>query len=289
MPGFAVITPDAVAAAESGSITLPGGYRVSFPGGSPGDRAFTRAIRAPGVAGVILFGSGASERDIASVAGAMLENPGAIAVGQRSGLKRSEVLTSRVFSLFSGVRLSDAVSGLIGVPGDKLRVFPEKPSKRFFLRTLLYVGPRDKIVAVPLDASGRDSTPVEAVADMLLILRQFVMMTAASLSSAGLDYLLYILLVAQTGFRAGLSYAAARVFSSLFNYALNSRVVFKSGGARPFARYYLLALCIMAAGALATHLFADILGFNSILCKLLVDLPLFLASYFFQKKLVFAG
>lgn len=86
-----------------------------------------------------------------------------------------------------------------------------------------------------------------------------------------------------------ISTIVARVCSSLFNYTMNRKVVFKSQtGFLSVMRYYTLCILQMLASAMGVVLIYKITQRNSSLSKLFVDLLLFFASYQIQRKWVFA-
>lgn len=95
------------------------------------------------------------------------------------------------------------------------------------------------------------------------------------------------------GTRTMLSMLFARIISSLLNFALNRRTVFRSTESvfKTAVRYYILAACILAISICLVELFAvKLLGIDGlplILIKCIVDIVLFLASYTVQRKWVF--
>ena len=77
------------------------------------------------------------------------------------------------------------------------------------------------------------------------------------------------------------------MLTGVVNYILNSRFVFKSAGVRQAVGYAILWLVILGLGMLGSYLIRDLLRWPGIVCKLCVDLPLFLLSYFVQRELIF--
>ena len=84
-----------------------------------------------------------------------------------------------------------------------------------------------------------------------------------------------------------MAYALARVISGLFNYALNAKVVFGKSSGKSFLKYLCVWTLILALGSLGGQLINGYLGMPKIICKLIVDLPLFCLSYTLQKRFVF--
>jgi putative flippase GtrA len=82
----------------------------------------------------------------------------------------------------------------------------------------------------------------------------------------------------------------ARTMSSVFNYTVNRRLVFKSGSKHSFLKYAALVLFNMAASAaLVTALHFLFRFINETILKVLVDFGLFIAGFLIQRAWVFSG
>ena len=89
--------------------------------------------------------------------------------------------------------------------------------------------------------------------------------------------------------------AGARVVSSVVNYMINRKVVFKSSASvkSSLVKYYTLAVCqLMLSYALVSGISIGLLGlkkgsFTVTVIKMIVDVGLFLASYQIQRRWVF--
>jgi len=92
-----------------------------------------------------------------------------------------------------------------------------------------------------------------------------------------------------------LATAGARVVSSIVNYSINRKVVFKSDSSikKSLVKYYSLAVCqLLLSSFLVTVLSIEVLGLESgslavTIIKMIVDVGLFLVSYQIQKRWVF--
>lgn len=80
----------------------------------------------------------------------------------------------------------------------------------------------------------------------------------------------------------------ARVISSLYNYLMNSRFVFKSYSKSSIYKYYILVVIQMFVSAttvsILSYLFKDL---NDTIIKMFVDIIIFIINYFVQKEVVF--
>ena len=80
----------------------------------------------------------------------------------------------------------------------------------------------------------------------------------------------------------------ARIISSLYNYFLNSRFVFKSYTKTSIIKYYILVIVQMFVSATTvTIVFRILKNINETLIKLVVDVIIFIINYFIQREVVF--
>lgn len=94
-----------------------------------------------------------------------------------------------------------------------------------------------------------------------------------------LNYLLKNILISTIG---------ARVISSLYNYLINSRVVFASYDKTSIYKYFLLVIVQMIVSATVVSFFASIFkNINDTIIKFFVDIVIFVVNYFIQKEVVF--
>ena len=259
--------------------------------------------RWPSVTGIITADCDGqhSADDIEKIAGLMASRPDTFIVGGRNFDKdvppRSRVgntVTALIYRIFSGVKISDTQSGLRGLPSCLFDRLLELDGERYDYEMNMLL----KLKSWDVDYL---ETPVETIyfanntgshyrtfQDSLLILKQFLSTAATSLISYTADYTLYLLFLKFTGLNVALCYLFARLCSTLLNYRLNSKLVFKAGGYASFAKYYLLAFCIMVTGSSGAYLLVNMLGLSRVFSKLFIDFPLFFVNFFAQKNFVFA-
>lgn len=80
----------------------------------------------------------------------------------------------------------------------------------------------------------------------------------------------------------------ARIISSLYNYLVNSRVVFKSYTKTSIIKYYCLVVIQMFVSAFLVSAFSSLLvNVNDTIIKFFVDVFIFIVNYFIQKEVVF--
>lgn len=80
----------------------------------------------------------------------------------------------------------------------------------------------------------------------------------------------------------------ARIMSSLYNYFMNSRFVFKSYSKSSIIKYYILVIVQMGFSAISVYLINRVLSnMNTTLLKFFVDIIIFVINYFVQRNLIF--
>lgn len=255
--------------------------------------------------------------DVFRCADALRANPDALILGCRTFDLSHVPFRSRFgntfirafFTMATGRRFLDTQTGLRAIPADFMRELLEVRGERFDYETrmLLAIGQR-QLVQLPIETvylednksshfkPFRDSLHILSIVSghILMRLGRFV---AASLSSCALDIALFKVFHSFVfdDFRIGrlaLSVGFARLISATFNYLVNLHFVFDGERKRrSFAKYALLAVCIMAASYLLTAAAIDLSQFAAshvVLTKALVDLFLFLVSFAVQRLFIFA-
>ena len=86
------------------------------------------------------------------------------------------------------------------------------------------------------------------------------------------------------------STVVARIVSSLFNYFVNQKIVFKSASRNSFFKYYALCIVQMIASATLVAFLSSLVAVGNIgrtIIKLVVDTCLFFVSFGIQREWVF--
>ena len=220
--------------------------------------------------------------------------------------------TSLVFRLFCGIRLSDTQTGLRAFPRDTLELMCRVAGDRFEYETNMLLEmknhglPFDEMKIRTVYIEENKSSHFHWLKDSWriykLILAHFFRYTLSSLASSILDIGLFTVFARL--FSSGLTGLAldaaatglARIISSLFNFFMNKKVVFRSGVSTKTAlvRYYALAIPMMVAQALLTDGATALFklrqgGFLHTLVYALVMTALYFVSYSIQQRWVFAN
>ncbi len=220
--------------------------------------------------------------------------------------------TSLVFKIFCGMTISDTQTGLRAIPRKYLEILNNVYGDRFEYETNMLLAfktegiPFDEVKIRTVYIEENKSSHFRVIHDSWriykLILAHFFRYTLSSLAAALVDTgAYYLLLKVLTGALTGLSLTAvagviARVISSLMNFFLNQRVVFKTHTktGKAMLRYYALALPQMAAQVLLTQGVYALFGipetasFLRTVLYAVVMTALYFLSYMIQQRWVFA-
>lgn len=203
------------------------------------------------------------------------------------------VLTRYIFAFVTGSKLRDTQTGLRGFPRSLLPELMILDGERYeyemtVLAHLCREGnrPTEVPIATVYIENNRSShfNPIRDSMRIYFVLARFF---ASSLAASGIDYLGFSIAYAAT--HNVLTAVVVGRLSSLVNFALNKRFVFRSASplSVTLSRYYALVLAI---GCLSYGLIRGLhgyLGWNVYVAKVPVDLLLSLVSFSIQRTFVF--
>ncbi len=257
--------------------------------------------------------------DTAQCARRMLET-GSIVLGARDFCQEDVPFRSRcgnritagVFKLFVGMRITDTQTGLRSIPVSFLKAMCAVEGDRFEYETNMLLAmkenrlPYEEVKIRTVYIEENKSSHFHPVKDSWriykLIFGRFFRYALSSLASAGVDEGLYVLLswalrsILQGFALTAVPTALARLCSSMFNFFVNKRLVFRNNGriGKAMLRYYLLAVPNAVLQMLLTHGVFLLLGIGPEkpgLRGLLYAggmVLLFVVSFLVQKRWVFA-
>ena len=249
--------------------------------------------------------------DILACCEKLREKPDHIILGARDFSKKEvplrsrfgNVLTKGVFRFACGIRITDTQTGLRAIPAKYLEVMTEIEGSRYEYETNMLLEmkarriPFEEVPIRTIYLDENESSHFNPLKDSLRIYRTIFAFAASSVASSLIDLLLFYLGISLLTYMmpAGawnivIATAVARVCSSLFNYNMNRRKVFRNGGRNSILKYYILCVLQFAASAGLVSLLAFLFpagSFGKTLFKALVDVFLFLLSYQIQREWVF--
>ncbi len=202
-------------------------------------------------------------------------------------------ITRVLFAFLSGARVSDTQTGLRGFPCHLLPELMKLDGERYeyemtVLAHLCRSGPPPIEVSIrTVYLDGNRSSHFNPAWDSMRIYFVLVRFYASSLLAAGVDLLGFSICFAFT--HATLLSVVVGRASSLVNFALNRRFVFRNRGPVGSAlwRYYVLVMLIGSISYLAIRGLTGHLHANIFVAKILVDVILSLLSFSAQQTFVF--
>ncbi len=247
-------------------------------------------------------------KDVVACSEALNDHPDCLILGVRD-FTRSDIpqkskignrVTSIVMGITSGLHLQDTQTGLRCIPSAHFDIFLQSKGDRFEDETnmLLDSGTyKIQIIQVPIETVYIDQnseTHFHPIKDSLKIYRQFLSYFASSMSAFLIDMGLFILFtnllpIENSGQLVFISACAARLFSSIFNFICNKKLVYRSSGntLSSLVKYYILCVLQTGLSAFFTATINALLPGVLYLVKICVDLTLFFFSYHIQKNIVF--
>lgn len=237
--------------------------------------------------------------DIVAVARKLQESKGAVVMGSRSFSGqvplRSRIgngLTRLIFGFMTGTSLLDTQTGLRAFPRGLLPELMTLSGERYEyeMTALAHLCQRGKPVEVPIETvyiQNNRSSHFDPVWDSMRIYFVLVRFYFSAVVAAGIDFAGFSLAYAATH-NVAVSVAVGRL-SSLVNFALNKRFVFRSGAPvkGTLVRYYLLVALIGGLSYAMIWCLARYLHWNVFVAKLAVDTLLSLVSFSVQRTFVF--
>lgn len=243
----------------------------------------------------------------------MSESFGGVVLGTRN-FKASNVpfksksgnqITTAVFALLYGKKISDTQTGLRGIPYSFVSSCLQFAGERFDYEIAMLietVRAKKTILEEPIETIYIDSnraTHFHALKDSIriykVILRMFFQFALSGLLSFVVDISIFDLLTKTVLASLDVSVAVfggslfARAVSSLLNYWLNRNAVFKDkkSAGKSFVRYYCLCIIqILCSWILVVLVFRQ-LSWDTTLIKTIVDICLFFISYQIQRLWIF--
>lgn len=251
--------------------------------------------------------------DTTACAKALVEHPDHLIIGCRNfsepGIpprsRFGNVCTRQAIKLLCGISVSDTQTGLRGISKSFMqRMLPIK-GERFEYELNMLIEAKESgtpFFEVPIRTiyiESNESSHFNPLLDSIRIYSVFLKFILSSMSSFIVDIVLFsVFLSLFNTFFAVPEYSAigipaatvlARIFSSLFNFFVNKRGVFKNASTSKatLVKYFTLTvvqMCLSATGVWAAHL---LLNWNETLLKVIIDCLLFFVSFTVQRSWVF--
>lgn len=249
--------------------------------------------------------------DVVNCAKALKENQEKLVIGVRDFSSKEVPSRSRfgnnitrvVFKLFIGISIKDTQTGLRAIGNDLLRKFLSTNGERYEYETNMLIECKEKNVAiqeVPIKTIYIDknqTSKFNPVKDSLAIYKLFGKYIFSSISAFAIDIILFnifVKLINQSNVDSNIIegrilYATiiARIISSLYNFKLNSKMVFKNLSKAAFIKYVILVIIQMFVSAIVVNFLSSCWNINVTAIKIMVDVVIFMVNFVVQREIVF--
>ena len=241
--------------------------------------------------------------DIKKCAEKLKEYPKSLVVGCRDfsenqvpfRSKFGSNLTKSVFKIFIGISISDTQSGLRAFGPDLMKKFLNTVGERYEYETNMLIDCKTydvdiqevKIQTVYIDNNA--TSHFNPLVDSIRIYKLFGKYILAAISSFIIDIVLFSICLNLVPLDNKIMIATiiARVISSLYNYLINAKVVFKKCSKNSKFKYILLVEMQMFISGLCVTGIAKVVKISTTLIKLVVDTFIFIANFVIQREWVF--
>ena len=213
-------------------------------------------------------------------------------------------ITSTVLRLFCGIKLSDTQTGLRAIPFQHLQLMTQVKGERFEYETEMIFAlkregiPFHEVLIDTVYIEENKSTHFHPVRDSFRIYSMILGFIFSSATSCFVDYLIFTILVffledkMTRWMKLLFAVFPARAVSSMVNYTLNRKAVFRSEAPvkQTIVRYYALCVVQTACSYGMVFLLSTLLDAGSFLevwLKVIVDVFLFMISFRIQQRWVF--
>lgn len=246
-----------------------------------------------------------SVKDIKKVAKEVLKNSDKLILGVRdfdqdnvpSKSKFGNKITRNIFKIFIGLNISDTQTGLRGFSNKLMSMMMDLAGERYEYETNMLIFTKEegiKIKEVEIETiylNSNVNSHFNPLKDSILIYKLFLKYFVSSFSSFLLDIILFCSIFGILNINQKILAATilARTVSSIYNYIINSNLIFKNMSIPTLIKYYMLVIIIMfTSGCFVTYLY-NLLNIPVIIIKILVDTILWVINLVVQREFVFKG
>lgn len=216
-------------------------------------------------------------------------------------------ITKFAFRALCGIKISDTQTGLRAIPAEFLGSMIAYKGERFEYETNMLLEmktqgiPFSEVKIQTIYLEDNASTHFHPWRDSIRIYKIIFKYSISAGASALIDLLLFYLAlhalelfgvstVENTELTVLIATVVARVISSLFNYSVNRKVVFRSASRNSFVKYYMLCVVQMLVSAMLVAGISSLCAagnLGKLIVKLIVDTCLFFVSFGIQREWVF--
>lgn len=249
-----------------------------------------------------------SVEDIKKCANALSKNPDHLIIGTRNfdeeqvpfKSRYGNKITRSMFSIFVGLKITDTQTGLRAFGINTMKEFLNVLGERYEYETNMLIACKEKEIPITevfiktIYINNNETSHFNPIRDSILIYKLFIKYIFASVSSFVIDILLFMLLlkfipIFQFGIITHIVLATifARICSSIYNFKINEKLVFKNKGNNALFKYFCLVIVQMFVSAFVVSGLFRVTHMNTTLLKIAVDLIIFVVNFVIQREWIF--
>lgn len=246
--------------------------------------------------------------DVLSCANSLKENQNCLILGARNfdekdvplKSKYGNKLTRWIFKLFIGITIKDTQTGLRGIGNELLKQFISTFGERYEYETNILIDCKTnniEIKEVPIQTiyiEKNQTSKFNPIKDSLMIYKLFAKYIFSSLSAFVIDIILFSIFInlftninLDDKTKILLATISARIISSLYNFKINAKMVFKNMTKSSYIKYAILVVIQMFVSAFGVAYFSKIIGIDLTGVKIIVDMVIFMVNFVVQREFVF--
>lgn len=246
-------------------------------------------------------------KDILNCGQVALKNPDSLVIGVRDFKKSivpwksrcGNVITRNIFKIFIGLNISDTQTGLRAMSKKIALKFMNVGGERYEFETNTLIDCKIddiKIIEEKIDTIYLDNNKeshFNPVKDSIMIYKLFAKYLFSAGSSFILDILLFTLFFKLLKNNDINNYILlgtilARIISSLYNYLINKKLVFKKFSSSSLIKYFVLVVIQMFVSGLLVNYVSLLMSFiTPVIIKIVIDVFIFIINFIIEREWVF--
>ena len=246
--------------------------------------------------------------DVIACANSLKENQNCLILGARNfdekdvpkKSKYGNKLTRWIFKLFIGITIKDTQTGLRAIGNELLKQFISTFGERYEYETNILIDCKTnniEIKEVPIKTiyiEKNQTSKFNPIKDSLMIYKLFAKYIFSSLSAFVIDIILFSLFIKlftninlDDKTKILLATVSARVISSLYNFKINAKMVFKNMTKSSYIKYAFLVVIQMFVSAFGVTYLSRRIEIDLTGIKIFVDMVIFMVNFVVQREFVF--
>lgn len=246
--------------------------------------------------------------DVINCAKAVQENGNCLVLGARNfndkevprKSKYGNKITRLVFKLFIGITIKDTQTGLRAMGNNLIKQFISTFGERYEYETNVLIDCKTnniEIKEIPIKTiyiEKNQTSKFNPIKDSIMIYKLFAKYIFSSLSAFIIDIILFSIFIKlftninlDDKTKILLATISARVISSLYNFKINAKIVFKNMTKSSYIKYTALVLIQMFVSAFGVTYFSKRIGIDLTWIKVVVDMVIFVVNFIVQREFVF--